>query len=390
MFENAKKLFGFLSSNVNLVRDVPNMYEIRYQSDAYCEFASVDYKGDENLDFNETLDLIKKRKIKWKAKKGKIGDIHSFGFYHKGFSKKFVDLLKANGITNFTTYKLDIIEPKGIQDYYYVDVHCKSIRKIDKEKKGLIELDLTTFFDLNEWGKEDLFRVTDINCHLCTEKVKKIVEENKLTNFKFDEMNMVGAPKKKPKEHPLILTKENLESIDEEELPQFLTDYVVEREIKKDWKREYEIVMGLSLPLRVNYVTFILEGEVNNGGYAQYFFNYSGKFAYEAVEYLELIGAKKLSKITEKALDTITDGVFSKEEYLKRQGRRELIHDARNKVLKKSKEKLSEDELMWGVLQEYESKLKKFDKQFYDSDENLSFLRVEYLKKHLEEILSTQ
>lgn len=389
MIERIKNLLGWSSFHPDIAKNPPKMYGIRYHSESYSEFKSKDFRGKEILSFNETLELVKKQKITWNANKGKIGDLHRFGFYHSGYSKRFIDLLKANGITNFTSYKLKINESKDCPGYYYLDVHCKPIQKIEKERRGLIMLDICSFFDLNDWGGEDLFKVIGINCHLCTEKVKNIVEENKLTNFRFDEIPRVGSPKKQSKEYTLVLTKENLEIIDDEELPQFLATYVIDCEIKKDWNREYEIVMSLPLPLRVNYVTYMLEGEVHNGGYGQYFFNSPGQYAFEAVEYLKLIGAKKLAETTQKALDTITGSSLSKEKYLKNQRNRELIPDARKIVLAKAKRELNESELEWGVLNEYESKLEKYDNQFYNNDENLWWLRIEYLKKHLDEIISS-
>ena len=50
------------------------------------------------------------------------------------------------------------------------------------------------------------------------------------------------------------------------------------------------------------YFVFQLEGEVNNGGYSQFFFNSSGDFANETPAALREIGAGKMAEICERAL----------------------------------------------------------------------------------------
>jgi len=49
----------------------------------------------------------------------------------------------------------------------------------------------TIFFDLKEWGMEDIFTIQDTLTILCTEKVKNLVEKNKLKGFKFEEIKPV-------------------------------------------------------------------------------------------------------------------------------------------------------------------------------------------------------
>ncbi len=53
---------------------------------------------------------------------------------------------------------------------------------------------------------------------------------------------------------------------------------------------------------RVFFVTQILEQEVNNGGFDQYFYNYSGNCANELVDAFTKIGALKTAEICQKAL----------------------------------------------------------------------------------------
>lgn len=60
---------------------------------------------------------------------------------------------------------------------------------------------------------------------------------------------------------------------------------------------------------RTFYITYTLEGEVNNGGFWQFFFNSSGDMANEAVSAFEKIGANKTAEICKKAVSVYGDSV---------------------------------------------------------------------------------
>ena len=60
---------------------------------------------------------------------------------------------------------------------------------------------------------------------------------------------------------------------------------------------------------RIFYITQALEMEVNNGGFSQFFFNYSGMFANELVSAFEKIGALKTAEICKKAISIYGDKV---------------------------------------------------------------------------------
>ncbi len=60
---------------------------------------------------------------------------------------------------------------------------------------------------------------------------------------------------------------------------------------------------------RILYITQALEMEVNNGGFAQFFFNSSGMFANELVSSFEKIGAIKTAEICKKAISIYGDKV---------------------------------------------------------------------------------
>lgn len=142
-------------------------------------------------DYGDRVKAMKNQKISFTSyKEKKAGDIANFTGIYCGFSKKFIDLMENHGISNFKEYPLKIIFPENCPTYYYLDINCNPIRRLTKKKKGLMDLE-TIFFDIGDWGGEDLFKVEDTLGVLCTEKVKKLVEKAKLKNFRFTEIKPV-------------------------------------------------------------------------------------------------------------------------------------------------------------------------------------------------------
>jgi HEAT repeat protein len=60
---------------------------------------------------------------------------------------------------------------------------------------------------------------------------------------------------------------------------------------------------GLTKPQKVYYIIFVLNAEVRNGGFAQYFVNSSGNHAHHAVKALMAVGASNTAAIVQRALD---------------------------------------------------------------------------------------
>ena len=105
---------------------------------------------------------------------------------------------------------------------------------------------------------------------------------------------------------------------------------------------------------RVFFVTQILEQEVNNGGFSQFFYNSSGDFSNELVNAFTKIGALKTAEICKKALAVFNDNVPTD-----REEREELLY------------KLDCDE----VLSEY-------DDEFFEYEDNLEELNYTYIMEH--------
>lgn len=111
---------------------------------------------------------------------------------------------------------------------------------------------------------------------------------------------------------------------------------------------------------RVFYITQSLEMEVNNGGFAQFFFNSSGMFANELVAAFEAIGAKKTSEICKKAISIYGDEVPTD-------------RDKREELLTSDNEE--EDEKI-------EALLNKCDDEFFEYEENLPELNYQFILKN--------
>ena len=104
---------------------------------------------------------------------------------------------------------------------------------------------------------------------------------------------------------------------------------------------------------RVIYVTQLLEAEVNNGVFDQFFHNSSGNLSNEIVSAFKQIGALKTAAICEKAISLFPKPVLATQEE-----RVQLLTDEVDVIL---------DEC---------------DEEFYHSEENLEFLNNQYIMEH--------
>ena len=104
---------------------------------------------------------------------------------------------------------------------------------------------------------------------------------------------------------------------------------------------------------RVIYVTQLLEAEVNNGGFDQFFRNSSGNHSNEIVSAFKQIGALKTAAICEKAIS-----LFPKPVPATQEERGQLLTDEADVIL---------DEC---------------DEEFYHSEENLESLNNQYIMEH--------
>ena len=114
---------------------------------------------------------------------------------------------------------------------------------------------------------------------------------------------------------------------------------------------------ALSDPERAFLITLTCEIEVNNGGFAQYFYNSSGNYAGELENAFQKIGAVKLAEICRTAIDA-----FGVELPSDAEARRELLV------------KLKSDEI--------DNVLDECDTAFYQNEEDLNDLIYAYVLKN--------
>jgi hypothetical protein len=86
-----------------------------------------------------------------------------------------------------------------------------------------------------------------------------------------------GATEQATKTHAR-LDAAMLRSIPDADVEQAVVDYVSSK-LDGDEDREAQILKGLPAGARATWLTWIVEGEVNNGGFNRYYYNTAGKFA---------------------------------------------------------------------------------------------------------------
>lgn len=138
--------------------------------------------------------------------------------------------------------------------------------------------------------------------------------------------------------------------------------------IQKEWfvsemPHWYSYVINLPKHLQVTYLTVILENQVINGGFHQYFVNAYGQFAKETVDALIEIGAFEKSNLLDKARN-IVQGGLNDEEF-------------RKGLINKTLGKLFIDDDLFDPLED-------LDNIYYDlEDEDISDLLGKYLKSNV-------
>ncbi len=159
------------------------------------------------------------------------------------------------------------------------------------------------------------------------------------------------------------LTEQIIDSTSDENLLQVVFDNLSEKQ-PTDYEKEYETVMSWNKSRQAIYMIWVLEAEVNNGGYNQFYFNSSGQFYKHLPEALKLVGATKFADLTEKA----------------------------NKTFESENEKITkhQDGTLEGFSKSYdENPLNDFDTEFYElyKTENLQQIQVDYIRKNKKEFI---
>lgn len=142
-----------------------------------------------------------------------------------------------------------------------------------------------------------------------------------------------------------------LASIPDEKLELAIVEYVYSK-IEDRYENEAEILSTLPVGIRAVYLTWRVAAEVNNGGFNQYYWNSTGRFADDAVEAFEFFSAHEHAELMREANRMRTDEQAQIERF-KEKGTLQAFSDSHEI-----------------------SKLGSLDKRFYKLDENLSALRI--------------
>lgn len=159
------------------------------------------------------------------------------------------------------------------------------------------------------------------------------------------------------------LTEQIIDTTSDNNLLQVVFDNLSERQ-PTDYEKEYETVMNWNKSRQAIYMIWLLEGEVNNGGYNQFYFNSSGQFYKHLPEMLKLVGAIKFADLTQRA----------------------------NNTFEKENPKITQHQD--GTLEGFskscdDNPLNKFDDEFYKlyEKENLQEIQVKYIRTHKTEFI---
>lgn len=159
------------------------------------------------------------------------------------------------------------------------------------------------------------------------------------------------------------LTEQIIDTTSDENLLQVVFDNLSQKQ-PADYEEEYETVMSWNKSRQAIYMIWLLEAEVNNGGYNQLYFNSSGQFYKHLPDALNLVGATNFADLTKRANDT-----FEKEN---------------------PKITQHQDGTLEGFSKSYDDNpLNNFDDEFYDLNkiENLQQIQVDFIRKNKKEFI---
>jgi hypothetical protein len=161
------------------------------------------------------------------------------------------------------------------------------------------------------------------------------------------------------------LTPEILQATPDADLEQTVLDYIF-RTIDRSGEDAAVVVPALPEGLQMVFATWLVESEVSNGGFPQYFWNPSGEFAVEALYGYRMLGAQRHAATLETALAT----------YIRERPQLERFRGGGT----------AEDFAAWAAF----SALATLDWQFWSlaTAEDPHALRIGYIRTHPEEFVA--
>lgn len=160
------------------------------------------------------------------------------------------------------------------------------------------------------------------------------------------------------------LTSEILSQVKDEELEQVIMDNIFAK-MDERMTNERKIVESLTPGQRAIYVTTMVEGEVDNGGFNQFYYNSTGELADMMEEAFKTIGANPFADLTRQA-----NVVFS--------------------VIKTELEKYKDGTTESFSKSYDDNPLNSLDDKFYalEKEQSLSKIRIKYIRNNIKEFVN--
>jgi hypothetical protein len=153
---------------------------------------------------------------------------------------------------------------------------------------------------------------------------------------------------------------------EDEKIEQAIVDYTTDYIIKNDYENYLKLLNSNPKGFQIIFSTWVLEVEVNNGGFNQFFYNNDLNLAKLAYESFIIIEAKRTAEIVKEAIE-----IFNNEK----------------ETISKYKEKRT----MEAFMESYkETKLNSVDSKFYNSADNLSKLRIKFIRLNPEQFITSK
>jgi hypothetical protein len=147
------------------------------------------------------------------------------------------------------------------------------------------------------------------------------------------------------------LNPEILARIDDNDLELAVVDYVATK-LEGRYEQEREITAAFPLGIRALWLTWVVEAEVNNGGFNQYYWNTDDRYAVEAVDAFRFFSAMEHASLMEEA---------------------NRVRDLERCTIQKFRDRNTAE----AFSESYKvSALGSLDERFYSLKENLSALRI--------------
>jgi len=148
------------------------------------------------------------------------------------------------------------------------------------------------------------------------------------------------------------------EDLSDDELETAIID-IADAQVSSNDDNPYAALTKLPYGYQIVYVTWRVESEVNSGGFYQYFHDTNAKFTFLAQKAFKLIKAPKTADLLSRAMLQVEEKMP------------ELLNPERNPKPFNEKEMADNNPLV------------DLDNEFFDGSENLSALRLGYIRRHL-------